>query len=79
LKKIEPRAFLNKLRDVARGEASVTQTMATKLIGEFARQAHRAVPPAPVVGLTPREKDVLELVAEGKSNMSLGTASPPSP
>lgn len=39
LKKIEPRAFLNKLRDVARGEASVTQTMATKLIGEFARQA----------------------------------------
>ena len=75
LKTIEPRAFLNTLRQVARGEAPISRGMATRLIGEFARQAQRAAPaPAPGSGLSEREKEVLELVAQGKSNKEIAAA-----
>ena len=72
LKKIEPQALLNTLRQVARGEACISRSMATKLIGEFARQA-RGATPAPVAsfGLSQREKEVLDLVARGKSNKEI--------
>jgi two-component system nitrate/nitrite response regulator NarL len=72
LKKIEPQAFLNTLRQVARGEASISRAMATRLIAEFARQARQSVPaPAAGFGLSQREKEVLELVAKGMSNKEI--------
>jgi two-component system, NarL family, nitrate/nitrite response regulator NarL len=75
LKTIEPRAFLNTLRQVAQGEAPISRGMATRLIGEFARQAQRADPaPVPDSGLTEREREVLELVAQGKSNKEIAAA-----
>ena len=75
LKVIEPRAFLDALRQVARGEAPISRGMATRLIGEFARQAQQVAPaPAPGSGLSEREKEVLELVAQGKSNTEIATA-----
>lgn len=75
LKKIEPRALFTALRGVARGEASLSRTMATKLVSELTRQGHRAGSrSAPTVGLSPREKEVLELVAKGKSNKEIASA-----
>jgi two-component system NarL family response regulator len=49
--------------------------MAVKLLREFARQAHEpAVPAPPRTALSPREKEILALVADGKSNKDIATA-----
>jgi DNA-binding NarL/FixJ family response regulator len=75
LKKIEPQAFFANLRGVARGEAPVSRLMAAKLLGEFRRQANRNASPAERrPELTAREKEVLELVAKGKSNKEIAAA-----
>jgi len=75
LKKIEPQALFTGLRGVARGEASLSRTMATKLVAELTRQGQRGGSrSAPTVGLSPREKEVLELVAKGKSNKMFASA-----
>lgn len=76
LKKIEPKALFDTLRGVMRGEASISRMMAAKLMGEFRRESvnrtgtgvHRAAE------LSPREGEVLTLVAEGKSNKEIATA-----
>jgi DNA-binding NarL/FixJ family response regulator len=75
LKKIEPRALFDTLRGVAQGEASISRLMAAKLMGEFSRQANRGgsgVDGSPA--LSPREHQVLELVAQGKSNKEIAAA-----
>jgi len=75
LKRIEPRALFSTLRGVGDGEAPISRTMATKLLAEFARQSTRqAVAPNPFATLTPREKEVLGLIALGKSNKEIATA-----
>jgi DNA-binding NarL/FixJ family response regulator len=75
LKKIDPQALYGTLRGVVRGEAPVSRVMAARLLDEFARQARQAAPAAPGNGeLTAREKEVLELVAQGKSNKEIAAA-----
>jgi DNA-binding NarL/FixJ family response regulator len=72
LKKIEPKALFDTLRDVMRGGASISRVMAAKLMGEFSRQANRTGSGAdPSPHLSPRETGVLELVAQGKSNKEI--------
>jgi two-component system nitrate/nitrite response regulator NarL len=72
LKKIEPKALFSTIRAVMRGEASFSRAMATKLLREFARRANRtAASPAESADLTAREKEVLGLVAHGKSNKEI--------
>jgi len=75
LKQIEPKALFDTLRGVMRGEASISRMMAAKLMGELRRESvnrtgtgvHRAPE------LSPREAEVLTLVAEGKSNKEIAT------
>ena len=75
LKKIEPQALFGTLRGVARGEASISRAMAGKLLDEFSRQANaRAIPATPNQELTPREREVLELVTQGKANKEIAAA-----
>lgn len=59
------------VRVVAAGEALLAPSITRRLIGEVtARRARR--PAAPELGtLTPREREVLELVADGKSNAEI--------
>lgn len=72
LKKIEPRALFANLRGVVRGEAPISRIMAAKLLGEFRRQSSRRTSPGePRQELTAREKEVLEFVAQGKSNKEI--------
>ncbi len=71
LKKMDPAALYGTLRGVVKGEAPVSRTMAARLLEEFARQSRT---PAPVSALTPREIDVLDHVARGRSNKEIAIA-----
>ncbi|OPC83985.1 DNA-binding response regulator [Embleya scabrispora] len=58
------------VRVVAAGEALLAPTVTRRLIGEFTRLRPRPNPPG-VADLTPREVDVLRLVAQGLSNAEI--------
>lgn len=74
LKTAEPEELFEALRGIVRGEAPLSSGLAVKLLREFARQAHEPVVPAPPrTALSPREKEILALVADGKSNKEIAT------
>jgi DNA-binding NarL/FixJ family response regulator len=69
LKDVTAERLFDAVRVVAAGEALLAPAVTRRLIAEFARLRPR--PPAsavPLAGLTPRESEVLTLVAEGLSN-----------
>jgi DNA-binding NarL/FixJ family response regulator len=70
LKDVTAERLFDAVRVVAAGEALLAPSVTRRLIIEFARQRpRRAVPPGGVFGsLTPRETEVLRLMAEGLSN-----------
>jgi DNA-binding NarL/FixJ family response regulator len=75
LKKIEPQELFAMLKGVVQGDAPISRAMAGKILGEFTRQARRAATtPLPGADLSPREKEVLELVTQGKSNKEIAVA-----
>jgi DNA-binding NarL/FixJ family response regulator len=72
LKDTTAEALFEAVRVVARGDALLAPSVTRRLIGEFAR-LHPALPPQPdrLRELTPRETEVLRLVAEGLSNAEI--------
>jgi len=70
LKDVTAERLFDAVRVVAAGEALLAPTVTRRLIGEFARlrPAAGTVAPAALTALTPRETEVLRLVAEGLSN-----------
>jgi two-component system NarL family response regulator len=70
LKEISIEEVADAIRAVMNGQSLLSPSMATKLITEFGELAKRAdnPPDMPVPKLTPRELEVLKLVAEGMSN-----------
>jgi DNA-binding NarL/FixJ family response regulator len=74
LKTAKPEELFEGLRGVARGEAPLSNGLAVKLLREFARVAHEpAMPAPPRTALNPREKEILALVADGKTNKEIAT------
>ena len=75
LKKIEPQTLFSTLRKIVEGEAPMSGVMATKLLAEFSRQTRRASQ-SPTAGatLTEREKEVLNHIADGKTNKDIASA-----
>lgn len=75
LKKIEPQELFAMLKGIVQGDAPISRAMAAKILGEFARQTRQpAATASPGANLTPREKEVLELVTQGKSNKEIAAA-----
>jgi len=72
LKKIEPRDLFEMLRGVFRGEAPISRATAAKILNEFAAQAHRATEEMPEEKLTPKEREVIELLTKGSTNKEIG-------
>jgi DNA-binding NarL/FixJ family response regulator len=73
LKDTAAERLFDAVRVIAAGDALIAPSVTRRLIAEFARQNRRLPRPRmdPLAGLTPRETDVLRLVAEGLSNTQI--------
>jgi len=72
LKSVKPEDLFRRLRGVLRGEAAISPLLAAKILREFARLDQSAPIPHTVEGLSPRETEVLGLVARGLTNREIG-------
>ena len=71
LKDVTAERLFDAVRVVAAGEALLAPAVTRRLISEFARIRPTATTPPGLVTLTPRETEVLRLVAEGLSNQQI--------
>ncbi|MBQ1025833.1 response regulator transcription factor [Micromonospora sp. C95] len=64
--------LIHAVRVVAAGDALLAPTVTRRLIAEFAARPHRQRPrPTALAALTPRETEVLRLIAQGRSNAEI--------
>ncbi len=69
LKDAAPAEIVNAIRSVVAGEAWLDPAVTRRLIDEFATRPEQQTPtPAEMAQLTPREREVLTLLARGMSN-----------
>ena len=71
LKNLEPENLAEMIRGVFRGEAPISTILARRILDEFSRLAREKTHPPAVAGLTYREREVLKLVARGKTNKEI--------
>jgi DNA-binding NarL/FixJ family response regulator len=71
LKDEPPEQLIAAIRTVAAGDALLSPAVTKRVIAEFAR-ARRSEPPAGLDELTPRELEILRLIATGLSNAEIG-------
>lgn len=74
LKDAQPQEVLQAVGRVAAGEAVFSPAMAAKLLEEFKGGADPPAPAAAVPEVSPRENEVLRLVAGGASNREIAAA-----
>jgi len=72
LKTVRPGQLTAAIRDIAAGDALLAPDITRRLIGQFVRRPPpgSAIPPA-LAPLTPREAEVLRLIARGLSNAEI--------
>src|SRR4051794_8472933 len=68
LKDTLPEDLVAAIRVIARGDALIAPGITKRLIEQFTRTAPATTPPASLAELTPRELEVLVLIASGLSN-----------
>lgn len=73
LKGAAPTEIVNAIRAVVAGEAWLDPAVARRLIDEFATRPERVPTPAEMAELTPREREVLAVLALGMSNSEAAT------
>ena len=72
IKNMEPQLWLNYLDAIISGDARISRAVAEHILQEFTRSRTPDEPPA-LPMLTPRERDILTLVARGQTNREIGT------
>jgi DNA-binding NarL/FixJ family response regulator len=74
LKDVTAERLMDAVRVIAAGEALIAPAITRRLISEFAQRPTTRRQPAPALDeLTPRETEVLQLVAEGLSNSEIAS------
>jgi DNA-binding NarL/FixJ family response regulator len=63
--------LVHAVRVIAAGDALLAPSVTRRLIIDFARQPHSGPPPPSLSALTPRETEVLRLIAHGLSNTEI--------
>jgi DNA-binding NarL/FixJ family response regulator len=71
LKDVPPEDLVAAVRVVAAGDGLIAPTITKRLIEQFARSAPPSAPPPGLAELTPREVEVLTLVARGLTNSEI--------
>jgi DNA-binding NarL/FixJ family response regulator len=66
-----PEQLVDAVRVVARGDTTLAPEVTRRLIERFVSGAHPSRPPEELDELTPRELDVLKLLARGRSNAEI--------
>jgi two-component system nitrate/nitrite response regulator NarL len=74
LKNLRPEQLFDMIRSVMRNETALSPAIAGRLVSEFRDGMRRVAPepPAERPAITPRELEILQLVAEGLSNKEIG-------
>jgi DNA-binding NarL/FixJ family response regulator len=71
LKDDPPEQLIAAVRTIAGGDALLSPSITRRVIRQFTRMP-RSAPPSALEALTPRERDVLRLIALGYSNAEIG-------
>ena len=71
VKNMRPEVLFQELRGLAQGEAPISRSMTGKLLRQLARAGRPVAPPASPEVLSPREREVLLLLAEGLPNAEI--------
>jgi DNA-binding NarL/FixJ family response regulator len=74
LKNVNAEEFVNLLSSVMRGEVAVSPWMASKIVQELFRQQGRLGSKHTDSYLTPKEQEVLRLVADGATNKEIASS-----
>lgn len=74
LKDCDPEDLADAIRRLARGQGLVDQAVTRRVIAEFARRRPAPVPDEAAARLTPRELDIVRLLADGMSNVEIASA-----
>lgn len=73
LKSAPPEDLVRAIRVTADGGGLIDPAVTRRVVGEFARSTSPATPPASYRTLTEREQELLQIVAQGKSNGEIAT------
>ncbi|UZN02849.1 response regulator [Cellulomonas sp. S1-8] len=74
LKDCDPEDLADAIRRLARGDGMLDQSVTRRVIAEFARRRPAPTPGAEADLLTPRETDIVRLLAQGLSNAEIADA-----
>ncbi|TQL02816.1 response regulator transcription factor [Cellulomonas sp. SLBN-39] len=74
LKDCDPDELADAIRALARGEATVDRSVTRRVLVEFARRRPAPTPDDAGSVLTPRETDIVRLLAQGMSNAEIAAA-----